>query len=117
MAGVVRGPSDDPNLTDDELLAQRTAWFASYTSMRNVFAAPGDSLYTCPCCGHATLPERGGYDICRECGWEDDGQDDHDSSVSRDGPNGPNFSLDDARAEYVARGGVRQVHRPPSPPQ
>ncbi|WP_442934511.1 CPCC family cysteine-rich protein [Micromonospora sp. CPCC 205546] len=26
--------------------------------------------YTCPCCGHATLSERGSHEICDECWWE-----------------------------------------------
>jgi len=28
--------------------------------------------YSCPCCGYLTLPERGAYDICPVCFWEDD---------------------------------------------
>lgn len=113
--GVVRGPGDDPSLTDEQILAQRTAWFETYTSQLNVFAPPSDALYTCPCCGHPTLTERAGYDICRQCGWEDDGQDDHDSDVVRGGPNGRR-SLDAARAEYEAKGGLRGAHVPPSEP-
>ncbi|WP_198674015.1 CPCC family cysteine-rich protein [Chitinophaga alhagiae] len=27
---------------------------------------------TCPCCGYITLSERGGYEICPICFWEDD---------------------------------------------
>jgi hypothetical protein len=30
----------------------------------------------CPCCNYRTLPERAGYDICPNCYWEDDGNDD-----------------------------------------
>lgn len=41
---------------------------------------------TCPCCGHKTLPERGAYDLCPVCWWEDD--DAPDDAVSLDGPNG-----------------------------
>ncbi len=40
----------------------------------------------CPCCGHATLPKRGGYDICPVCFWEDDGSDD----ANVDAVSGPN---------------------------
>lgn len=29
--------------------------------------------YPCPCCGKMTLGNRGEYDICSLCGWEDDG--------------------------------------------
>lgn len=113
---VVRGPNDDPSLSDEELVAQRMGWFHAYLSQKNVFAPRGGGPYTCPCCGHATLDERGGYDICRECWWEDDGQDDHDSAVVRGGPNG-RTSLDEARADYVAGGGVRETHTPPSLPE
>ena len=53
----------------------------------------------CPCCGCKTLRERGGFQICQVCFWEDDGQDDHDADVVRGGPNG-RLSLTQARANY-----------------
>ena len=31
----------------------------------------------CPCCGHATLSDRGRRHICPVCYWEDDGSDNH----------------------------------------
>lgn len=31
---------------------------------------------TCPCCGYPLLWERGMYEICPLCWWEDDGLDD-----------------------------------------
>ncbi|MCR6488709.1 hypothetical protein M8542_38360 [Amycolatopsis sp. OK19-0408] len=114
-SAVIRGPGDDPSLSDEELVARRTAWFEAYTSLKNVFAPLEGGPYTCPCCGHPTLGERGRYDICDECSWEDDGQDDHDSAVVRGGPNGPT-SLDAARARYIAGGGTRLPHTPPNPP-
>jgi hypothetical protein len=43
-------------------------------------------LYACPCCQAKTLSERGGYDICQICFWEDDGQDNHDADTVRGGP-------------------------------
>ena len=98
-----------------EIIRRRTEWFMAYTSSKNVFAPPEDAPYTWPCCGHGTLSERGAYDICDECGWEDDGQDNHDSHVIRGGPNGP-VSLDEARAGYVRRGGTLEPHRPPAEP-
>lgn len=112
--GFVLRKRDDPPQSNDELVARRKAWFDGYISQRNVFAAD-DGPYTCPCCGHPTLDERGGYEICHECGWEDDGQDDHDSATVRGGPNG-SLSLDAARAAYIASGGVRGNHVPPDPP-
>lgn len=45
-------------------------------------------------------------DPCGECGWEDDGQDDHDADVVRGGPNGRQ-SLTDARAAYASEGAPR----------
>jgi cysteine-rich CPCC protein len=113
--GVVRGPGDDPRITDEELLARRTAWFEAYTAFQNVFAPAGAGPYTCPCCGHPALAERGAYEICRVCGWEDDGQDDHDSAVVRGGPNG-RISLDEARIEHERRGGTRGTHVRPCDP-
>ena len=116
VSGVVRGPNDDPNQTDEELVAARTTWFEHDTTQRNVFASTAEGPFTCPCCGHLALPERGVYEICGECGWEDDGQDDHDCDVVRGGPNG-RLSLDAARAMYIARGGRPEPHVPPSSPQ
>ncbi|MBF7074603.1 hypothetical protein ISG33_14450 [Glaciecola sp. MH2013] len=54
---------------------------------------------TCPCCGYPTLEARGNYDICELCDWEDDGQDDEDSSKVLGGPNG-GYSLDEARKNF-----------------
>jgi hypothetical protein len=45
------------------------------------------------------LDDRGGYDICPVCFWEDDGQDEHDAEIVRGGPNG-SLSLTAARANY-----------------
>jgi hypothetical protein len=30
----------------------------------------------CPCCGYRTVEERGAYDVCPNCYWEDDGNED-----------------------------------------
>lgn len=57
--------------------------------------------YACPCCRHLTLDERGGYEICPVCFWEDDGQDDLDADRVRGGPNGE-LSLAQARRNYAA---------------
>lgn len=43
--------------------------------------------FTCPSCGFPTLTEKGGYDICTICDWEDDGQDDADAGEHLGGPN------------------------------
>ena len=44
---------------------------------RTVSAVTGAALgaEACPCCGRRTICERGCYEICRVCWWEDDGQD------------------------------------------
>jgi hypothetical protein len=65
------------------------------------------SKYPCPCCGYKTLPERGGFDICPVCFWEDDGQDDHDAEVVRGGPN-YSLSLTQARANFQAIGACEE---------
>jgi len=59
----------------------------------------GGGPYTCPCCHLLTLDARGDFEICDECGWEDDGQDDPHADETWGGPNG-SLSLSDARASY-----------------
>jgi hypothetical protein len=54
-----------------------------------------------------TLRERGAFEICLVCGWEDDGQDDADADVVRGGPNG-DVSLTEARRNFRAFGVTRQ---------
>ncbi|WP_130881421.1 CPCC family cysteine-rich protein [Streptomyces syringium] len=50
-------------------------------------------VIACPCCFQQTLEERANFEICPECGWEDDGQDDADAHVVRGGPNGHRISV------------------------
>jgi hypothetical protein len=64
-------------------------------------------LYACPCCRAKTLSERGAYDICQVCFWEDDGQDDHDADEVRGGPNG-RLSLTEARQNFAAVGACEE---------
>jgi len=59
-----------------------------------------EKAYRCPCCGFKTLHERGGYELCPICYWEDDGQDNHDAAEVRGGPNGE-LSLEQARHNYL----------------
>jgi hypothetical protein len=56
----------------------------------------------CPCCDRLTLSERGGFEICPVCNWEDDGQDDLDAHVARGGPNGGD-TLWEARTSFLKR--------------
>ncbi|MFE5723843.1 CPCC family cysteine-rich protein [Streptomyces erythrochromogenes] len=57
-------------------------------------------LVPCPCCFRRTLTRRADFEICPECGWEDDGQDDADAHFVRGGPNG-RLSLAQARLDYL----------------
>ncbi|MFF7205442.1 CPCC family cysteine-rich protein [Streptomyces sp. NPDC008141] len=59
----------------------------------------GEGPYACPCCKLPTLDARVEWEICHECGWEDDGQDDLNADEVRGGPNGSD-SLTDARIRY-----------------
>ena len=72
----------------------------------------------CPCCGCKTLDERGLWEICEVCFWEDDGQDDHNADEVSSGPNGP-LSLTQARANYRRYGACEESMlgnvRPPRP--
>ncbi|MEM6260308.1 MAG: CPCC family cysteine-rich protein [Planctomycetota bacterium] len=79
---------------------------------------PKDLPLRCPCCYYLTLEERGGYEICPVCFWEDDGQDDYDAGIIRGGPNGA-LSLKQARQNYKEFGACErrllQYVRPPLP--
>lgn len=54
-------------------------------------------MFECPCCNEKTLTDPGHYDICSNCGWEDD-------PIQRGDPDytgGANeMSLNEARAAY-----------------
>ncbi len=104
-----------PPPTAEELALARERWLAWYAAQHNVIAPGTGCPLSCPCCGHATLAERGGDERCRECGWYDDGQDDHDSAVVRGGPNGC-LSLDAARVRYVTEGGTPLPRHPSAGP-
>ena len=56
----------------------------------------------CPCCGYATLTERGGFEICKYCFWEDDGQDNDDADDCLGGPN--HISLTEERINFIRIG-------------
>lgn len=77
-----------------------------------------DGPYRCPCCGFVTLAERGTFEICRVCRWEDDGQDEHDAGQVHGGPN-HDLSLRQARRNFEAFGACsrRRAHlvRDPAP--
>jgi hypothetical protein len=85
--------------------ARRLAWFGQYTT--RLEGQPAGLPLRCPCCGCKSLGERGGFEICDVCLWEDDGQDDHDAGVVRGGPNGT-LSLSQARANYLRFGACEE---------
>lgn len=62
-----------------------------------------EPLEQCPCCGFRTLTERGGYEICRVCFWEDDGSHDLDR-VS--GPN--HMTLREGRENFARLGAMSE---------
>ena len=114
----------DDNETEPtpEEIARRTQQFVEYVVQvehHSVHAPyqPG-VVYACPCCRCKTLSERGYYDICPVCFWEDDGQDDPNADLVRGGPNGA-LSLTQARANFKEFGASRRdmlPHvRPPRP--
>ena len=101
-----RRPSD-PGAPSPVEVARRKAWFEAYVDRLDEAARrradatasrPGQPQ-PCPCCRLPTLDERGAYDICPVCWWEDDGQDDPHADEVWGGPNGA-LSLSDARAEF-----------------
>jgi hypothetical protein len=102
-----------------EVLERRRRWFEWYsrTLETSVVRDAEDGVtFACPCCRCLTLGERGRFEICPVCFWEDDGQDDMDASVIRGGPNGA-LSLEQARENFAAFGACdersKQHVRPP----
>lgn len=92
----------------------RRRWFEGYTRLldQGVKAPRKPGVrYTCPCCGYPTLAERGSYDICDLCSWEDDGQDDPHADEIWGGPNGA-YSLSEARLNFKQR---RIMYSPDKP--
>jgi len=82
---------------------EQKKWFEAYVSKVNegiILPPKAGKHYTCPCCGYPTLGERGAYDICGLCNWEDDGQDDPHADEVWGGPNG-SYSLTEARENFT----------------
>jgi hypothetical protein len=61
-----------------------------------------ERLEECPCCGYRSLDERGTYDICRVCFWEDDGS----AGDTHSGPN--HMTLNEARQKVAEIGAVHE---------
>ncbi|WP_083682276.1 CPCC family cysteine-rich protein [Paenibacillus sp. FSL A5-0031] len=73
-----------------------------YTS--HVVEGVQEELITCPCCEYKTLPQKGEYDICPVCFWEDDGNTDLQYYSS---PN--HMSLAQARVNFTNFGAVNKL--------
>ena len=79
--------------TDKQIIVdfnKRRTIFDKYLKENNM------DLHSCPGCGYPTLAERGGYEICEVCNWEDDNQDDKNADEIWGGPNS-NLSLTENR--------------------
>ena len=63
--------------------------------------------FQCPCCKFKTLHDRGGFELCPVCYWEDDGQDEPDAEKVLGGPNGL-LSLRQAQANFQQFGAVER---------
>lgn len=63
-----------------------------------------EKLLPCPCCNYETLVQRGEYDICPVCFWEDDGNNDPNQYS---GPN--HMTLSEGRSNYGRYGACSEV--------
>jgi hypothetical protein len=83
---------------------QNKKWFDFYVKQLDSIPKSDfkkiDNYFLCPCCHFPTLNERGGFDICFLCNWEDNGQDDHNADLVLGGPN-QSYSLTEAIQNFV----------------
>jgi hypothetical protein len=63
-----------------------------------------EELEICRCCGYRSLRERGGYEICQVCFWEDDGTTNPESISA---PN--HMTLREARRNFDEIGAISQA--------
>ena len=97
----------DHNVDEDVIEARRTwfEWYAARLEQGVMKPSEPGVRYACPCCSYPTLGERGGYEICHLCNWEDDGQDDPYADEVWGGPNGA-YSLTQARENFKRYGSM-----------
>jgi hypothetical protein len=57
-----------------------------------------NGFVVCPACGYPTLSQRGSFDSCILCHWEDDGHDDPQAHHRNGGPN--DSTLNKARENF-----------------
>jgi len=68
--------------------------------------------FACPACGYPTLDERGGYNICRVCHWEDDGLDYYPTDNRPRGSRGSVFDVpSDPNRGYTLRIAMQNVEQ------
>lgn len=83
------------------------SWLATRLKIRGIdlmVEGSGPRRLACPCCGYETLVERGAYEICRVCFWEDTGSDDLDTF------SGPNHTtLREGRESFDRIGASREA--------
>ena len=89
---------DSSHLTVEEqnLLAdffRRRKIFDSYLSSNKI------DKVTCPGCRYPTLKEKGAYEICKVCNWEDDEQNDDNADEIVSGGSNGNISLTQNRLQ------------------
>lgn len=113
---AVVDPSGSPRHDDAMLLRRLTQRYAAAANaflLARLHAEFGTApaalvgrpleLEACPCCGLKTIGERGNYEICTVCWWEDDGQDTDRADVRFGGPNG-SLTLTEARIHFLVHG-------------
>lgn len=71
------------------------------TNKKVIVEGEPEKLFTCPCCQYETLKERGQYDVCPVCSWEDDGNNDPSrySGVNH-------MTLEEGRANFDKYGAI-----------
>lgn len=68
-----------------------------------------EGRHQCPCCDYYTLTDRGGFEVCPVCYWEDDGAD----LEALDVVSGPNhITLRQARHNFARIGAADEAAVP-----
>ncbi len=78
-----------------QLLAASNTFLCEQLHVKHIEGEPL-ALESCPCCGRRTIAERGRYDICTVCWWEDDGMDNNDADIA----SSPNYGISLTQARY-----------------
>jgi hypothetical protein len=103
---IIRDEILEKEMNDEDPAQVLTDWQARLDFILRE-AKKDQSLVRCPCCRYYTLEERGGYEVCPVCYWEDDGQDDPHADEVRGGPNA-DLSLTQARINFESIGACQK---------